>query len=286
MIRLRRSFKDSAAPVIQKNQEVVRDFQRRSVDLAFRTQCALSGATPFGSARPQSQARAMAGRFGRTAFLHQALMVELLPFAMPFVRAGSLSLALKLSRLAFQSSYCCFKSGASDNSRSVSTLSNAPRISGQDVADRLASLKPHRCARSDELPVHCEREGRPIRLDDSGQRSNRNLRAIDRTLHQKANAGLGAEHTGDMERQNTVSEMADRERHNPRIVKQADRRKVGFTVPAGCKTPRTQNFPAVCVGDRERQAPVGETVTCRIHPDALHRSWSNLKFVAVDNICG
>ena len=39
----------------------------------------------------------MAGRFGRTAVLHQALMVELLPFAMLFVRTRLFELGIELS---------------------------------------------------------------------------------------------------------------------------------------------------------------------------------------------
>lgn len=72
------------------------------------------------------------------------------------------------------------------------------------MAIRLALLEADRRARPGEHPVHGEAVGRPIGLDDAGQRRDPVLRPIDGALHHQLGAGLGAEQARQMEGEDAV----------------------------------------------------------------------------------
>ena len=87
-----------------------------------------------------------------------------------------------------------------------------------------------------------------------------------------------------MERQRASAEMANR--RGQRVIARLDAHAVerGSAIPDRVESGDAENFPAVRVGDVERQAAVGEAPLARIHPVALERRWSDVDLVPIHDV--
>jgi hypothetical protein len=73
------------------------------------------------------------------------------------------------------------------------------------------------------LPVHRERIGQPMRLDDAGQRRDAVLGAVDRSRREQVPSGIGPEEVTQMERDDAIGEVRHRKVCQVRVtVERAD----------------------------------------------------------------
>lgn len=100
-------------------------------------------------------------------------------------------------------------------------------------AERLVPLKGNRRALPREFPVHREGKGRPVGLDDAGQRLDRILWAVERAGGQEIVAGFGVKQPVHREGQHARSEMAAGEQRALGRRADADAVEAGIAVPFG-----------------------------------------------------
>ena len=147
-----------------------------------------------------------------------------------------------------------------------------------DEAERIAGLEDN-AARVDELPVHREGKRQPIGLDNGLQRMDLAHGPIRGATNQQANPGIGAEQVARVERQHPMAEMRGGELAvAPRgaVDRHAQIRQPGTAIPLRGHVGRQDKLPSETIGDRERQAAIGETLIGGIHPGALGASRTQL----------
>ena len=143
----------------------------------------------------------------------------------------------------------------------------------KEKTDRLAGVEMNPVVRPGKTPVHGEGERRPVGLDHAGQRIDRILRLVRRTADPQIPSWRRAEDAGDVEGEDALPEQRRCDiRDRPfRIRSDRDGAGVGLTVPEGLEGAGVQQFPAMRIGDVERQAAVGEGFRCCVHPVAPRR---------------
>src|SRR5262249_33598477 len=113
----------------------------------------------------------------------------------------------------------------------------------KDVAERLTSFEPHHELRAREHPIHRERVGRPICLDDTGQRRQAVLRPVERPGRDEIDTRLGTEQTRDMKGEDAMSEVAGGGRRRIGVGGEVGGFLWWAAVPIGGAAARANNTP-------------------------------------------
>ena len=159
----------------------------------------------------------------------------------------------------------------------------------EDRAKGLVLLKSHP-AWAQHLPVHRERIAKLIGVDDSGERGGIVLRAVERAGRQQVPPRIRPEdvvhiHGDDARGKIRLTKISRRSTARKRLQRR-DRqiRHRGAAVPMDVDRNRTEDMPAVGIGDRHRQAAVDFPVRKVVHPPPVGTGRNQFRCIVVERV--
>ena len=149
-------------------------------------------------------------------------------------------------------------------------------------AEHLVLFEPHRTW-TQHLPVHCEGIRQPIGLDDAHQRRNPRPRLVEDARGEQVPTGRRAENITSVQRDHAAAEIRHGEvlhRHPVRKPLQRPDSQIrgpGSAIPGHFEPAGRQQFPAMRVGNRQRQTTVCVPIRKSVHPRPFLRAGNQFR---------